>query len=229
MELAIPKSHRVAFLTFIRLPAPAMRELIKSLKIAIPKASLETFSIQLVNEKKGLFADDVIPIVRFLSSMYRYRAETEIPDKEFLDAFVEAGKREAKGILDADKVDWVALKKNVSEILKTELPLALTAKASELSVEHQRRLCPINCRILSDARPIFVGDPKKDPSAVLIRHELKIAFHEEDSGDVKEFYVALDGDDLLYLQTILWRAEEKDKSIRRLMKKTGIPVLGEEE
>ena len=48
---------------------------------------------------------------------------------------------------------------------------------------------------------MFVGDPTKDPAAVLIQHELKIAYHEED-GDVKEFYVAIDADDILYLQSI---------------------------
>jgi len=165
--------------------------------------------------------------VKFLASLYRYRSELDIPPKEFLDDFIAAAKDEVRGLPDSEKTDWESLGKSVSALLKAELPLALTAKASELSAEHQRRLCPLNCRILSDARPIFVGDPTKDPSAVLIQHELKIAYHQDD-GDVKEFYVAMDGDDVRYLQTLLCRAEQKEKSIRRIVKKTGLSVLGDE-
>ena len=69
--------------------------------------------------------------------------------------------------------------------------LGLTAKASELTSENERVLCPANCRILSDVRPVFVDDPAEDPAAVLIQHTLKLAYHSEDD-TVREFYVTLD-------------------------------------
>jgi hypothetical protein len=204
------------------------RGFVKSLKRAKPAVSLYSFASQLSGVGTGLSLDDAYGIVKFLASLYRYRSEVQLSPKSFLSSFIAAAKEEVRSLPDVAKINRAAFEKNIEDVLTAEQSLALTAKASELSAEHQRRLCPRNCRILSDARPIFVGDPSKDPSAVLVQHAFKIAYHEDDA-DIKEFYVTMDKDDVLYLQTILARAEDKEKSLRRIIKRTGIPVLGDED
>jgi hypothetical protein len=228
MTFSIPKAHRIGFLRFIRLSPQQAQLLTRLLKRASPASSLYEFSRQLSNENIDLSHDDAFNVVRFLAGLYRFRDETDAPAKQFLDDFVASAKDEVRRLPGLEKLDWSAVKKHLADMLQADQSLALTARASELSGENQHRLCAFNCRVLTDIRPVFLTDPSKDPTAVLVQHQLKIAYHEHDGAEVREFYVTMDLEDLLYLQYILIRAEEKDKSVRRMLAKAGTSVLGED-
>ena len=230
MRLTIPKTHRAAFLRFVRLSPEARRTFIASIKRAKPSPSLRDLARQLPLEPIGLSSEATCSIIRCFASMFRARSDAGIPAGQFSADLVNAAKAEATALPELQKTNWPAFKRDVITLIQSELPLALTAKASELASENAHRLCPANCRVISDMRPVFTGDPKKNPSAVLIQHTLKIAYHAEGSGsEVKEFYVAMDEADIMYLQTLLGRACDKEKSLRRVLGNTSIPVLSQKD
>jgi hypothetical protein len=229
MQLTIPKRHRAAFLKFIRLSPTALRGLVDALKRASPKASIQNLASELAVAKFGLDAETTHGIVSLLASLYRARANFEVPIAKFAAEFVAAAKAESRSLPESSKNDWSNLKKAILELLKLDLALGVTAKASELMMENERRLCVGNCRVLTDARAIFVQAPSKAPSAMMVQHVLKIAYHAEEDEAVREFYVAMSGEDMEYLQFILFRAVQKESSIRKSLIKTGVHVLGSEE
>jgi hypothetical protein len=226
MQLSIPSRHKGAFIRFLRLPFAARQGLVRAIRKSSPQSSVAGLASRLSLGKFGLDSESTEAIVRFLASLYRFKTDVEIPAEKIAEDFVATGRAELRGLPDSDKYDWDGLKKTVLEILKLDESLGLAARASELSSENDHRLCPLNCRILTDARPVFVGSASKPPSAVLLQHSLKIAYHHADEEAVKEFYVTLDGDDLEYLMYVLGRAKAKEKSIRRLMVAKRITVLG---
>ncbi len=75
---------------------------------------------------------------------------------------------------------------------------------------------------------MFSGNLSDAPSAAIIQHKLKIAYHAE-TGATDEFYVTLDGDDVEILMYHLIRAQEKEKSLRKLLKSTGIELIASDE
>ena len=92
--------------------------------------------------------------------------------------------------------------------------LSIGHKAACLMVEHEKVFSV--ARIMSDVRPVFDEnfDGIKFP-AILINHNLKLEYWE--SGELKEFYLSLDSEDLRTLSEAVQRAERKSKMIRQLV------------
>jgi predicted RNA-binding protein YlqC (UPF0109 family) len=77
-------------------------------------------------------------------------------------------------------------------------------------------------KILTDIRPVF-AKPEERPVGAAVTHTLKIEYHEE--GEHKEFYVALDAEDLEKLKAVLQRAGAKASSLKSLLKAANLPDL----
>jgi hypothetical protein len=116
----------------------------------------------------------------------------------------------------------VLLVRNRLERLLSITPLGIRLKSKALKSEYERKFC--TSRILTDARPVYVYDPKGPPEAVMITHTLRITFH-DDTGELREFFVRMDGDDLLILRDLLDRAEAKEESLRAVFRGAAIPVV----
>ena len=76
---------------------------------------------------------------------------------------------------------------------------------------------------MSDIRPVFAGSPG-DTAGALIIHNLNISYH--NGSRHKEFYVALDSDELDELKQVIERAQKKAVSLKLLLKKSSTPYLG---
>ena len=101
--------------------------------------------------------------------------------------------------------------------------LDVSARATDLMYEHEHTVHgPI--RVLTDVRPIFGSDPEGDPKGVVIAHTLKISYHE--GRQIKEFFVALDSEQLSELAGVLERATLQAESWKRMLSGTGVPPIG---
>ena len=88
--------------------------------------------------------------------------------------------------------------------------------------ENDRIFC--GARILSDIRPVFT-DSLESASAAVIIHNLQIGFHDSGTGVHKEFYVALDNQDIQKLKEIILRAEKKTQALKAILNKSSVPYL----
>jgi hypothetical protein len=201
---------------------------VNSLKKAKPEASIFRLAGQLAAANPEIDLDDIYEILDMLASLYRYHANVNAPAKILVDGFISAAKQEAnRGGISAITV-WPKLRESLRIIFGLDGSLGITAKATELALEHERLFCPASSRILTDVRPVFLASASETPHAAIIQHTLKLAYHVEE-GKTSEFYVALDQNDVDFLMYLLARCKQKEKSLRKMLKSTGIKLMASEE
>jgi hypothetical protein len=222
MLLTIPKRHKPALERLLNLPASGMRSLIEGLRNAKPAGSLFDFTHDVAEKgKTGLGFDELSRILGMLTSLYRLRIDQDLEMDEFISELIKAAQGE--GILRVDNGNLEQLQASLSSIFESDNSLGLTAKISELRTEHERTLCPYSCRILTDLRPVFGNDVAQKPIAAVLQHMLKLTYHEGD--ERKDFFVALDSDDVRILQDLLERAVAKEGTLAKMVQ-SDVPILG---
>lgn len=83
----------------------------------------------------------------------------------------------------------------------------------------------VNARVVSDLRPVF-RDPDLEPAAVVVMHQLRVAFQSGLNGELEHLSIALDTDDLEALRDVIERALAKDRSLRAYVTGKGVTLAG---
>jgi len=82
-------------------------------------------------------------------------------------------------------------------------------------------------RILTDVRPVFEPSaPEAAPAGAVIVHTLKISYRGDNSA--KDFFVALDSEDVRQLTEQLERARSKAESLKSVLKAAEVPYIDAE-
>ena len=100
--------------------------------------------------------------------------------------------------------------------------LLITSKAITIFTDYQRTLH--GSKILTDLRYVFKVDPEDEPYGAVIVHLLKLTFHEDT--EHKEFFVAMDDNDLRHLKDVIIRAEKKARTLKRKLDSAATVYLG---
>jgi hypothetical protein len=79
-------------------------------------------------------------------------------------------------------------------------------------------------KLITDVRHVFPEEPGQKPEAATIVHLLRIRYQQD---RIKDFYVAMDMDDLEELRGQIDRAVQKEASLRTLAAESKIPCYGE--
>ena len=77
---------------------------------------------------------------------------------------------------------------------------------------------------MTDFRPIFHVDVYEKPDAAVIVHMLKITQRTQ-AGAHRDEYFALDSNDLALMHQIIERAMAKEKTLRAMVKDSGVVIL----
>jgi hypothetical protein len=140
-------------------------------------------------------------IVVTLISLRRFYKEENFSNEVFVNLISTSIKQD----IEFSEEQIESFKKRLSNLLKAlegiAFSLDIAEKASDLLIEHERIFS--DSKIVTDIRPIFDSETEKKVEAAILIHTLKIQY--KDSEATKEFYVALDSDDLdnLYEQIVI--------------------------
>lgn len=205
----------------LKLPDEKIDGLLAALDKAGPQFNYHGLSLQ-------IFSPEILPweltegIVRVLVSLYR-TADMEAPIQTFLDEDVFPSLIKAK-VFSAESCDdeWKKLRKFLLSALSRERTVGTAAKAGPVQTDHERIFC--GARILTDLRPIYHFDVSEKPSAATIVHMLKIT-HRDRFDKEHDLFFALDSNDLAALKRVVERATEKEKTLRDVMKDSGVTIL----
>jgi elongation factor P hydroxylase len=168
---------------------------------------------------QGLSSNDASEIKEAVMELYRVREYFDENVPEFA-ASITAALQES---LNFPATEAQAFEDRLKRLL-TITTLGVASRAAILKREYERKFC--TARILTDARPVYVDSPSSPPSAMMIMHNLRITFH-DDTGEMREVYIAMDDDDLMTLRGLVDRAEEKTKSLQSVFATANIPVVTE--
>lgn len=161
--------------------------------------------------------EDVRDIVYVVMALHSVRLSNNMKVDQFINDVRETIDRSGRK-LSEDTNKNILLQRIVSVLSNKSLLVA--AKATQVQRQHGSVFG--NSRILTDMRPIFSDDEPMKLEGALLVHIMKFTYF-GDSGDMKEFYLALDSDDLKDIRKDLDKAEEKAKILRQHMTSSNLP------
>jgi hypothetical protein len=218
--LAIPEEHYEGFESLMRLNDDLKAQLISALGNIKPTSRVRDFTTQLLTQVPKIPDTEIKCIVPVIISIYRLMERRAVDINTLVAELMEA-------IQEAEELDIPAnwqperFAEYLQQILSVNGSVSIIAKATGVFLDHERIYC--GARILTDIRPVFSSDAAVMPNAAVIVHTLKIGYHE--NGDHKEFYLALDAEDIRKLQEILNRANTKAQSLKELLNKAELSYL----
>jgi hypothetical protein len=220
--LSIPKRQYAALRKLSALSEAQFEELVNGLNSI--KASLSPFDFcQSLSEKtKSIPLDDIKHLVGMLCGLYPAKENNKKTASEISHDLRETLEEEKPANFPPDKFE--ALEDRMLKLLSIDKAIAVTAKAQDIVTDHAHVFC--GAKVLSDIRPVFSASAD-NVSAAIVVHTLKIGYHE--AREHKEFYVAMDKNDLELLCSVLERASKKASQLHEIIEKSGISYLEEGE
>lgn len=221
MALRVPEQQVVHIKKLLELPDDKIENFLDALAKEGPQFNVFDLSAEL-SEILQLPGDLTEGVVRVLVSLYRTRDWTE-PIESFVDGKVfRALKRAQTFSPENADAQWQKLRKFLVGALSLERSVGTAAKAGPVLTQHERIFN--GARIMTDLRPIFHLDVSEKPDAAVIIHMLKIT-QRDNFGQQSDQYFALDSNDLAVMKEIIERASRKEKTLRSVMKDSGVTVL----
>ena len=217
-RLMIPEAQKPEFKKILNLTDEQAQDLYSALEVTPPAAEFRTFLESLSSRVSTLQKNVVFGIAGTLFAVYRYRDSVENTVEDVPNELA-AAYAESEGI---SKEDQSRLSLRLARLLGFNTSLGLSAKASDVLLENSDSFT--GARIVTDIRPIFSG---KEPSSLggsVVVHVLKIEYLE--GSQEKEFFVALDTQDIRILKSVLERAEAKEAIVNAFLQGSGLPSLG---
>lgn len=219
ISLKIPESDYPGLAALLALTSDAMAELLSALGEAPPISDAQELTATISAKTKAI-APDVAPILAKIAISLNYgRALLDYSIPDFAKAICDA--MEATG-LETLKLsgERARFESDLIKLLSVE-SLSASIKAQTVLNEYEHVVC--NTRLLTDLRPIFGSGKIETPVGMGIVHTLRIRYHEGET--MKEFFVAMDSDELEELTGTLERAREKEKSLQSFLERAGIPEI----
>jgi len=218
VKLRIPEEQAPSLAEFLRLSPSDLAALLQGLREEQPSLALteltEAIASRLSIERKRI--DEIVVL---LASLELVKEGRGLPVNEFVAELRAA--MEASGREELRPEDWNSFQAAIEEALSDESALAISTKAMGVMRDHARIFC--DGRVLTDLRPIFRSNVDQEPLAFVAVHTLKVIYHE--NGKHREFFVAMDRNDVKKLASLLERAARKEESLKALTAEKGLRVF----
>ena len=225
MAFQIPKSERAHFAQLVS-ATPELLDSIFSILNSETSPSLTrnglAFNLyERLGNRSGVTLSQLRSIVRVLLDLHRVLADSNIRPERFAQEIAEAAQHVSDDAIRPPEGGWPNFVERLTKLLSLDRAMGVAAKAALLAGQIERHFH--DCRLLTDARPVYPPNSTEAPAAFLVMHTLQIDYCE--NGDDKEWFLSLGSDDLQALKESVERAIEKEESLRKLLKKTEVPVV----
>ncbi len=220
MALEIPKEDTGSLAVIKALPSASAERFIAALVSARPVSNPEEMAEQIAKQVPSIPIARLKPVVETLYTLYYIRELSGVPHARFIEDLIDGLRRCPHPQL-AQK-DLPKLRSLLEKLMNIET-LRAVSKGARLQRDGERLYC--ESKVLSDIRPVFSADATAPPVGGVLTHTLKLAYHE--GSNHKEFHLILDSEDLIALHEVILRAQEKDSTLRDLLKQMKLPNLGE--
>jgi len=224
MAFHVPDVHKTAFKRLVLLDPKLRRSIINSIQHTEPKFKVDSIAKEII-AKIGLPLEEVRSHVLVILSLFRTKKTGKLSSDEFSKLVVEAAKTILAGENPGFTLEWQSLEEDIKTIVELQSSLGTTLKAEELCAEFDKYF--IDCRILTDVRPVFLEDRSAPPSAIIINHTLKICFITKDIEE--SIYIAMQSNGIEELMKELKNAITKENSIKKAIATSGIKILSDED
>lgn len=217
MKLEIPEPDRELLAKWLVKGEGPIDKVLDVLEAAEPTLRVRDLAKRVADEAgiEADAADDLVTVFQNLAltvSRFDEEERSSVPTIIFHSIVGEVADIEQRELFE----------KRVRKILGAK-SVEITAKAMGVLLDHPNTFC--TARTLSEIRPVFREDGM-EPQAAVIVHQLKIVYHAGPERERGEIFIALDGDNLQTMKSVLDRALRKHERLKALTEKLELPVLG---
>jgi hypothetical protein len=219
VSLRVPKRHHGGLGKFLSLPEEAAQELFSSLERSGLTLELRELLRNSVTIIEAIPASDTNSIADALVSLYLFRASENKPTAEFVDELSQAIEQSGSEELSLSDDARANIKSRLTRLLDIDT-IVVAAKAIGTTYDYGGVFS--KARVSTDIRPVF-GTDTKTPRAAAIIHNLRIHYHHDD--EHKDFFVAIDTQDIQKFIDVLERAKEKAESLKVMIAAANVPYI----
>jgi hypothetical protein len=218
--ISIPDSAYDALRFLAGLTEDQFSELLSVISKSKPEMSSESFARHVASCFNDEEATKVKRITRELFRIEAMRDNVGLSPKQLGDAIVQGALDEESNGLSLPKESIVLLGERITKIYECSYQLSVTAKVLDVATEHTHVF--LSARTFTDIRPVFTADATSIDAAVLVHH---LVIHYLESGEHRDFNVALDTKDIQSLRESLDRADKKANLLRELVNKSNVAYV----
>lgn len=220
-NLKIPEQYGVGIKEIYRLSENQMTDFLHTLGSEQPALGSRNLISCLKSNLTSVDANVVEEIATTLLALHSLRSFLDRPIDDFVQ---DLANDDNLGELEIPEEEYEPLRQRLLRLLDAQM-LAIASKALTVLTAHERVLD--NTRILTDVRPIYRDDSSSvvgdKPAAAVIIHMLALRYQE--NGELKEFFVALDTEDVGKMQIVLERANSKADTLKTMLQNAQVPYL----
>jgi hypothetical protein len=217
---SIPKRYEEGFKSFVSISDNEFEELKKGLEDISLTSSIDSLAKGIsINPK--LQSLDISGILESVGSLISY-----VDDEDEIPVIAE----DIITLLDRDNI--IEIKPERKQLLIDNLAFILgnkkifTAyKSYDLLNNYGNKF--IECRIVSDIRPVFNINVEEDPESAMVVHNLQIHYQPNEEPYHKDISIVLDSLGFFLLKEAIDRAELKQASLKNIIDKSGMKNLNE--
>jgi hypothetical protein len=217
-NIKIPKEAIPVLRTIIELDQKSFDSALTVIASESPTLKIFQFIKRISPKLDGQTEESILEILAVIIPLYAIKENKGVSLQQLVEDICVAAADLADEKFPIGKIDLLKLR--LKSLLSLDKPLAVIAKANEVMTQHEKLFC--EPRIFSDIRSVFTETPDSASGAMVV-HMLQIGFHQ--LGKHKDFYVAMDNDDLKKLKEAIERAERKTLALRTSIEKSNVPYL----
>lgn len=222
--LRVPRRYERGIAKIRDLSDESAQELLSALRKTPPTYNQDSLSSAVAKMVDTIAASDAEEIVPALLSLYSHRDYSQLSVSEVAQGIAQDMEEREAGLLALPAEDRAEFEERLVQLLSIE-PLGVTVRAGMLSLENEHTLR--ETRVLTDIRPVFdPGDSEPALTSAVIVHTLKLSYRDDNSP--KDFFVALDTEDVRVLIEQLERAKSKAESLKSVLKTAEVPYIDAE-
>jgi hypothetical protein len=219
-SLKIPEPYQLGIILIIKIEEHLFDRLLSAITEVHPSIQIDSLVSEISPKIEKLPINDLQEILRAIRSFYSLRTQENLKNTEIIAGLIDAiSSDDAFSELSSEELTH--FEQRLTKILAIDGSISISSKAITLLQEYEHILS--SSRIVTDVRPIFKPETKKEIAGALIVHTLKIAY--QDAGDLREFYVALDSADVKKLQEQLAQSLIEGDAIQSMLKKADVLYL----
>lgn len=221
----IPKSYQSGIRKILSMPEQNMQQLCVALEKAHPTLTITMLASQASEGVKGVSVGDIEDILSSIRSLVILQETTQISldqTVQEISKVIESGSIEKLKFADGDQEEF---SKRVKRLLRIESVIT-TSLSADLLTEFENLY--LSARVLTDIRPVFGSAIEPTPKAAIVIHSLHFHYHFGDAGEHKDFYLALDNEEIGFLITELQRAQKRAAGIKTLLNEAKVIILSNE-
>jgi hypothetical protein len=218
--LNIPSQYKLGITLLIKIDENLFNKLLNALTEINAVLDISALASEISPKVEEITINDLQEILKAIRSIYSLNTEENLQSSQIIAGFRNAliRNKEFSGISDAE-LDRFG--NRLSNLLALDTGISISSKAIGLLTEYENIL--LKSRIITDIRPVFKTDNQREIAGALVVHNLKIEY--QNANGLKEFYVALDSNDIKNLQEQLCECLLQLDAIQSLLNQSNILYL----